>query len=111
VQSLLNGLLGVERESSVDLSGDLSRDDLEDLLAELDEETVERRVDLVVDVCAAVLLAVCDGDVGELGVLLLLRGGEDQGWVGGGILRLILANSCRGQNRNSGCRGCSNCGI
>ena len=38
------------------------------------------------------LLAVGDSLVDELGVLRLLGGGEDEGRVGGGILRLVLAN-------------------
>lgn len=38
------------------------------------------------------LLAVRAGIVDEFGVFLLLGGGEDQGWVGRGILWLVLAN-------------------
>ena len=38
------------------------------------------------------LLAVGDSLVDELGVLGLLGSGEDEGRVGGGILRLVLAN-------------------
>lgn len=94
MEGLLNGLLGVEGEASIDLGGDLARDDLEDLLAELDEKAVERAVDLLVEICA-VLLAVCDGDVHELGILLLLRRSEDQGRVRGGILWPVLANGCK----------------
>ena len=48
-------------------------------------------LDLLVDVLA-LLLAVGDRSVHELRVLGLLGCGEDQGWVGGGILRLVLAN-------------------
>lgn len=40
------------------------------------------------------LLSVLNGLVDELGVLWLLGGGEDQGGVGGGILRLVFANGC-----------------
>jgi hypothetical protein len=39
-----------------------------------------------------VLLAVLDGGIDELGVLLLLRRGEDQGGVGGGILGVVLVD-------------------
>jgi hypothetical protein len=39
-----------------------------------------------------VLHTVGDSIVNELGVLGLLGGGEDEGGVGGGILRLVLAN-------------------
>lgn len=92
MEGLVNGLLGVEGEASIDLGGDAARDDLEDLLAELDEEAVERAVDLLVEICAAVLLAVCDGDIDELGVLCLLRRSEDQGGVGRGIFWSVLAN-------------------
>lgn len=47
MKSLVNGGLGIEGESSVDLGGDLARDDLEDLLAELHKEIVEGSVDLL----------------------------------------------------------------
>ena len=91
VKGLVDRGLGVEGEAGVNLGGDLAGDDLEDLLAELDEETVEGALDLSVDV-AALLLGVVDGHIHELGVLGLLGGGQDQGRVGGGILRLVLAN-------------------
>lgn len=38
------------------------------------------------------LLSVGNGYVNESGVFWLLCGGEDEGWVGGGILRLVLGN-------------------
>ena len=90
-EGLLDGDILVEGEAGVDLSGDLAGDDLQDLGTELDEEVVEGHVDLLGDVLA-VLLAVGDSIVDELGVLGLLGGGEDEGRVGGGILRLVLAN-------------------
>jgi hypothetical protein len=90
-KSLLDGDVLVEGEAGVNLSGDLAGDDLQDLAAELDKEVVEGHVDLLVDLLA-VLLAVGDSLVDELGVLGLLRRGEDEGGVGGGILRLVLAN-------------------
>ena len=90
-ESLLDGDILVEGEAGVDLSGDLAGDDLEDLAAELDKEVVEGDVDLLVGVLA-VLHTVRDSIVNELGVLGLLGGGEDEGRVGGGILRLVLAN-------------------
>lgn len=90
-EGLLDGDLLVEGEAGVDLSGDLAGDDLQDLSTELDKQVVEGDVDLLSDVLA-VLLAVGDSLVDELGVLGLLGGGEDEGRVGGGILRLVLAN-------------------
>jgi len=90
-EGLLDGDLLVEGEAGVDLGGDLARDDLQDLATELDEQVVEGDVDLLGGVLA-VLLAVGDSLVDELGVLGLLGGGEDEGGVGGGILRLVLAN-------------------
>jgi hypothetical protein len=96
VQGLVNGGLGVEREAGVDLGGDLAGDDLENLLAELDQEAVDGIVNLHVDALAlAGLLGGGNGLVDELGVLGLLGGGEDQGRVGGGILRLVLANGSK----------------
>ena len=37
-------------------------------------------------------LAVFDGEVDQLGVLGLLGGSEDEGGVGGGVLRLVLVD-------------------
>jgi hypothetical protein len=92
-ESLLDGDLLVEGEAGVNLSGDLAGNDLENLATELDKKVVESDVNLGVDILAlAVLHAVRDSIVNELGVLGLLGGGEDEGRVGGGILRLVLAN-------------------
>lgn len=90
-EGLGNGGLGVEGETGVDLGGDLAGNDLENLLTELDEEVVKGAVNLVVD-RATGGLAELDSSVDELGVLGLLGSGEDQGGVGGGILRLVLVN-------------------
>jgi hypothetical protein len=96
VQGLVDGGLGVERESGVDFGGDLAGNDLEDLLTELDEQTVKSIVDLLIDaLAAAVLLGVCNGIVNQLCVLGLLRGGEDEGRVGRGVLRLVFANGSK----------------
>lgn len=55
------------------------------------EEVVQRGIDLFIN-ALAVLLSVCNSLVNELRILGLLRRGEDQRGVGGGILRLVLAN-------------------
>lgn len=91
MQSLLNGSLLVEGESGINLCRDLAWHDLQDLLAELHEEVIQCRIDLLFN-GATVLLAVLNSVVDELGVLLLLRGSEDQGWVGGSILWLVLVD-------------------
>lgn len=91
MEGLLDGGLSVEREPGVDLGGDLAWDDLENLLTELDEEVVKGVVDLVVKVLA-VLLAVLNRSVDKRSILWLLRGCENEGWVGGGILWLVLLN-------------------
>lgn len=93
MKGLVDGLLGVEGESSVHLGGDLAGDDGENLTAELDQQAVESVVDLALDV-ATLSLAVGDGSIYQLGVLGLLGGGQDERRVGGGILRLVLANGC-----------------
>lgn len=93
MERLVNRGLCAERESGIDLSGDLAGDDLEDLLAELDEEVVESRVHLLGD-GTTLGLGLGDRSVKERGVLGLLGRGEDQGRVGGGILRLVLADGC-----------------
>lgn len=92
-KGLVNRGLGVEREASIDFGRDLSGDDLENLLAELDQEAVEGVVNLGVEV-TALLLAVLNGDVHQLGVLGLLGGSQDERGVGGGILGLVLADGC-----------------
>jgi hypothetical protein len=91
VKSLVDGGLGIERVSGINLSRDLAGDDLENLLAELDKKTVESIIDLLVD-GATLLLSVVNGDIDQLGVLGLLGGSENERRVGGGILRLVLAN-------------------
>lgn len=90
-EGLLDGDILVEGETGVDLSGDLAGDDVQDLLAELDEEVVKGDINLLV-LGLAVLHTIGDSIVNELGVLGLLGGGEDEGRVGGGVLRLVLAN-------------------
>lgn len=95
MQSLVDGSLGVEGETSINLSRDLAGDDLEDLLTETNEEVVEGGVDLLVE-GLALLLAVGNSGVDQRSVLGLLGGGEDEGGVGGGILGLVLADSCMG---------------
>ena len=91
MKSLVNRGLGVERETSIDLSRDLAGDDVKDLLAELNEETVQGGVDLLVE-SDTLLLAGSDGGVDEAGVFGLLGSSQDQGGVGGGILGLVLAD-------------------
>lgn len=76
MKSLVNRGLGVERETSIDLSGNLAGDDIKDLLAELNEETVEGGVDLLVE-SDTLLLAGSDGGVDEAGVFGLLGSSQD----------------------------------
>lgn len=91
MKSLLDRTLLVEGETGVHLGGDLARYYLQDLTTELDKEVVKGGVDLLLNVLA-MLLAIRDGLVDELGVFGLLGGGEDEGRVGGGVLRLVLAD-------------------
>lgn len=93
MKGLVNGSLGGERETGIDLSGDLSWDNVQDLLTKLNKELVEGGVNSGVKVLT-LLLTVGDSGIDELGVLWLLGGSEDQRWVGGGILWLIFANGC-----------------
>lgn len=95
-EGLLDTGVGVEGESGVNLGRDLAGDDLKDLLAELDKESVKDGINLVVDALAiGVLLSVGDSVVNKLGILSLLRGCQDQGRVGGSILRLVLVNGSK----------------
>jgi hypothetical protein len=41
-----------------------------------------------------VLLGIIHGHVDEFGILWFLRGGEDKGGIGCGILRLVFADGC-----------------
>ena len=91
MEGLVDRGLSVKRESGVDLGGDLAWYYLQDLLAELDEEVVQGRINLLIEVLS-VVLAVGDSCVDEFGVLGLLGGGEDERWVSGGILRLVLVD-------------------
>lgn len=91
MQRLLHTRLLIKREARIHLRRHLARHDLQNLAAKLHEQIIERGVDLGIDVLA-VLLAVGDGLVDELGVLLLLGGCQDEGGVGGGVLRLVLAD-------------------
>ena len=84
-------MLGGEGEFCVNFCRDLARDDLENLAAELAQQVVQSSVDLLIDILA-MLLAVCDGIVNQLGVLGLLRCGEDEGGVGSGILGFVLVD-------------------
>lgn len=93
VQSLVDGTLGIEGESCVDLSGDLARDDVQDLLSEFDQETIECGINLLVD-SLAVFLAVRNSNVDQLGIFGLLGCGKDEGRVRGGILGLVFADCC-----------------
>lgn len=92
VKSLVDGALGIERESSVDFGGNLSWHDGQDFLSELNQKTVKSGINLLVD-CISVLLSVCHSDIHKFGIFWLLRCREDQGGVGGGILGLVFADS------------------
>lgn len=94
LEGLVDGGLGIEREAGVDLGRDTAGNDLENLLAKLDQETVEGVVNLLVE-GAALLLAVSESSVNQLGVLGLLGGSQDQRGVGGGILGFVLVDSWR----------------
>jgi hypothetical protein len=91
VQSLVDGTLGVERESGVHLRRDLSGDNLQDFLSELNQKAIKCGIDLLVKV-ASLFLGVFDGNVDELRVLWLLSCREDKGGVCGSVLGLIFAN-------------------
>ena len=110
VTSLSEGRLGIEGESGVDFGRDLAWHNLEDLTSELDEEVIERGIHLIVDVLALpiisgflfvwvslsyVLLAVLNSIVNQLRVFGLLGCGQDEGGVGGGILRLVFLDCYR----------------
>ena len=94
MQSLVDRGLGVEGEGGVDLGRDLSGNDFKDLLAELNQEVIKGGFDLAVE-RAALLLRLGDGGIDQSAILGLLRRGQDEGGVGGGILRLVLANCYR----------------
>ena len=89
MQRLLHAEVLVEREPRIHLRRDLARYYLENFAAELDKQVVDRGIYLLVDV-TALAFTVRNRIVDELCVLGLLGGGEDEGRVGGRILRLVL---------------------
>ena len=89
VQGLVNTGLHIEAELRIHLRRHLAWHNLQDLATEFDEQCVEGSFDLLID-AAALLLAVGDGIVDQAGVVGFLGGGEDQGRVGGCVLRLVL---------------------
>lgn len=91
MQRLLHAPLNIKGKARIHLRRHLARHNLQDLAAKLHEQVVERGVDLRID-ALGVLLAVRAGLVDELRVFGLLRGGEDERGVGGGVLRLVFAN-------------------
>ena len=101
LQGLVDGSLGVERETGVDLGRNLAGNYLQDLTAELDEESVKSIVDLLVQ-AATLLLGEVDGGIDQLGVLGLLGSSENEGGVGSGILGLVLSDACEDVSRYPG---------
>ena len=93
LKGLVDGALGVEGQLGIDLSRDLTGNDLQDLLAELNQETVQSGLNLLID-GLALSLTVGNGGIDQSSVLRLLGSSQDQGGVGGGILGLVLADSC-----------------
>lgn len=93
VQGFLNGSLSVERHPGIDFRRNFARHNFQDFLSKLRKKTVEGGIDLLVDVLA-VTLAIRDGFVDELCILWLFRRSENEGRVGGGILRLVLVDCC-----------------
>lgn len=91
MQGLLHAGLLVEGHPRVHLRAHAAGHDLKDLAAKLHQQVVQCSIDLLVNVLA-VLLAILARIVDELGVLGLLGCSEDEGRVGGGVLRLVLAD-------------------
>jgi hypothetical protein len=58
----------------------------------LNKQVIQCSIDLLIDILA-VLLAVCDSIVNQLGVFGLLRCSEDEGGVRRRILGLVLVDS------------------
>jgi hypothetical protein len=80
----------VSKESRASISVETRPgNDLQDLRAEVDGELVHRRPGLVHRIASALARAEEDGVLDELAVLRHLSGLEDQGRVGGGVLRLV----------------------
>ena len=91
MQCLINASLLVERELCIDFRRNLARNNLQDLTTELHKQIVKCSVDLIIDVLA-VLLAILACIIQKLCIFGFLGSCEDQGWVGGGILGLILVD-------------------
>ena len=57
VQGLLDRLLGVERETSINLCRDFARNDLEDFATKLHKQAVKNSIDLLIDVATLQLVS------------------------------------------------------
>jgi hypothetical protein len=89
VQRLFYRRLGVKAQPSINFCRDLARNNFQDLLSELYEQCIKSRLDLLVK-RSFDFFSFYNCGVDELCVLGLLSGGKNKGWVGGGILRLVL---------------------
>lgn len=104
LKGLLDGGILVKGDASINLGRDTARDNLQDLRAKLDKENVQSSLSLLGKRARAGL----DGSnsvVNEGSVLSLLRGGKDEGRVGGGILGLVLGDGC-GEKKKLQVRNC-----
>jgi hypothetical protein len=100
LKGLLDGGILVKRDAGINLGRDTTGDNLQDLRAKLDKENIQSGFSLLGKRARARL----DGSnsvVNKGSVLGLLRGGKDEGGVGGGILGLVLGDSCGGGEKKS----------
>src|SRR5262249_43688162 len=84
----------VPRQARVHLGGDAPGNDLQDAQAELNEQAVDREIDHDLERRARhrSLVRPAERLVDELAVLRHLRGGLEEGGIGGGIARAELGN-------------------
>lgn len=91
VTSLLDSSLGVKRVTSINFGGDTARDDSEDLGTEFDQKTIKSNLNLRVD-GTTLCLGIVNSSVDESSILGLLRSGQDERRVCGGILGFVFGD-------------------
>jgi hypothetical protein len=91
MQCLLHGRLSIKTQLSINLCRHLPRNNLQDLLSELHKQRIECGLDFVIK-GSIDFLSFLNSGINELCIFGFLGGCEDEGGVGGGILRLVLCD-------------------
>ncbi len=89
----IDAAFGVVRQTGIDFSRDTARDQLQDFQTDIDGQLVRSVVHLLF-FFAALIASPGNRFINQLAVFRDLRGAQDQGRVGGSILRLVQLHRC-----------------